>query len=101
MTSIIGTFTGYAGLGQFAEGLRNTFDTQPFHVDDVVGDATLAAAFGRFEHRVRANGRMFRSRWAVMCRFQDGKAALFRFFEDTAALEEAPECRTVCQESIA
>lgn len=97
---IYGTFSGHEGVEQFLNLLRETFDTQQFHIDHVIETPVRGAAFGRFEHRVRANGKMFRSHWALMCEFQNGKISLYRFFEDSAALEEALECRTSCKENI-
>lgn len=97
---IYGTFTGHDGVELFLTTLRDTFDTQQFHIDHVIETPEHGAAFGRFEHRVRATGKMFRSHWAVMCAFEDGKISLYRFFEDSAALEEALETRTICKERI-
>ncbi|WP_417267263.1 nuclear transport factor 2 family protein [Celeribacter baekdonensis] len=98
---LYGTFLGHQGLEDFVVGLRKAFDTQSFHLDHVIENGEIGAAFGRFEHRIRTTEKVFRSHWAVMCEFQDGKISLYRFFEDTAALEDAMGCRTHSKESIA
>lgn len=95
---LYGTFIGPEGLARFVTGLREAFDTQSFQVDHVVESEVTGAAFGRFEHRIRHTGKTFRSHWAVMCEFRQGKISLYRFFEDTAALEEAMERKTTCKE---
>jgi uncharacterized protein len=97
---LYGTTVGYAGLEVFVSNLRAAFDTQSFLVDHVIESETKGAAFGRFEHRIRATGRLFRSHWAVFCEFADGKITTYRFYEDTAALEEAMERRTECRERM-
>ncbi len=97
---IYGTYVGYQGLRDFVTGLRQCFDTQLFVIDHIVENDTLGAAFGRFDHRVRATDKPFKSRWAVMCQFEDGKISSYQFYEDTAALEEAMNCRTQNIESV-
>lgn len=98
---LYGTFIGRQGLKAFTEGLRRAFDTQMFKVDAVLENDTIGFASGRFEHRIRATDAIFRSHWALMCEFEDGRISLYRFFEDTAALEEAAGIRTQCKETVA
>lgn len=98
--SVYGAFEGYDGLVEFVSGLRAHFDTQQFHIDASLESEELGYASGRFEHRIRTTGRPFVSHWAVMCEFRDGKIALYRFYEDNAALEEAMGSRTECKEEI-
>ncbi len=70
-------------------GLGQTFDTQAFHVDRVIGAGDVAFASGSFVHLVRATGKAFRSDWALRCLIEDGKIREYRFFEDSAAYVEA------------
>lgn len=98
---LYGTFIGHDGLKVFTDGLRSAFDTQMFKVDTVLENNKIGFASGRFEHRIRATDAMFRSHWALMCEFKDGRISLYRFFEDTAALEEATGIRTQCKETVA
>ena len=97
---LYGTFTGAEGLVAFITGLRANFDTQRFHLDHVIETDQMGAGFGRFEHRIRSTGHMFRSHWAVLCHYSGGKIAQYRFYEDTAALEQAMAVQTDCVETI-
>ena len=97
---LYGVFVGHDGLEAFVGGLRAHFDTRMFKVDAVIEAGELGFAAGRFEHRIRATDRLFRSHWSVMCAFRDGRITLYRFFEDTAALEEAMGARTLCREDV-
>lgn len=97
---LYGTFVGRDGLVDFVSGLREHFDTQRFHIDASLENEDLGYASGRFEHRIRTTGLRFASHWAVMCEFREGQIALYRFYEDNAALEEAMVCRTESKEEI-
>jgi len=97
---LYGTFVGHDGLVDFVGGLRAHFDTRMFTVDAVIETDELGFAAGRFEHRIRATDRLFRSHWSVLCAFRNGRITLYRFFEDTAALEEAMGVHTLCRESV-
>lgn len=97
---IYGKRIGPDGLDAFVQSLRSAFDTQSFHVDHVFETDTTGAAFGRFEHRVKTTDKMFRSHWALQCTFEDGKMSLYRFYEDTAALEEGFAVKTQCKETV-
>lgn len=97
---LYGTFEGHDGMVDFISGLRAYFDTQHFHIDSVLESEKLGFASGRFEHRIRTTGRLFKSHWAVMCKFREGKIELYRFYEDNAALEEAMNSQTECREEI-
>ncbi len=97
---IYGARRGRDGLEDFVQSLRNAFDTQSFHVDHVMETETEGAGFGRFEHRVKTTGKMFRSHWALQCAFEDGKMSVYRFYEDSAALEESLGVQTRCIETV-
>lgn len=97
---LYGTFIGHTGLEQFALGLREAYDTQQFQIDHILENEVMGAAFGQFEHRIRATDEFFRSHWALLCEFDGAKISMYRFYEDTAALEEAIQVRTVCKERL-
>lgn len=97
---LYGTFRGATGLAAFVAGLRAVYDTQSFDVDFVLESETVGFAAGRFDHIIRDTGHHFRSHWVVMCQFEGDRIALYRFYEDTAALEEAMAVRTQCKELI-
>lgn len=97
---LYGTFIGPEGLEVFVSGLRAAYDTQSFDIDHVIETETVGAAFGRFAHRITTTDEIFRSHWGLLCTFRRGKIATYRFYEDTAALEEAFHCRTQCRETV-
>lgn len=97
---LYGAFVGASGLQEFVGGLLEHFDTQSFLIDHVIENETLGAAFGRFEHLVKPTGKTFKSHWGVLCTFESGKIASYRFYEDNAALEEAFGRQTQNRESI-
>lgn len=86
---IYGTFRGPDGMRAFVDILRSSFETELFEVDTIMEDDIRGFACGRFRHKVRMTGRLFVSNWALYAEFQDGKISLYRFHEDTAALEAA------------
>lgn len=97
---IYGTYYGPAGFEEFLSRLRTAFDTRAFHVDHILEGTDIGYASGRFEHHVRATGQLFRSHWALRCRFEGEKISEYRFYEDTAALEESLGMRSRCSEEI-
>lgn len=97
---LYGTFVGHAGLDRFIGQLRATFDTQLFVIDGELENDEVGYANGRFQHRLRANGAVLRSHWAVTCRFRDRRIVHYRFYEDTAALERAYDVRTTSHETV-
>lgn len=97
---LYGTFVGHDGLERFIGGLRRAFDTRMFVIDAAIENDDIGFASGRFEHRVRQTGALLRGHWTVMCRFKDGTITHYRFYEDTAALEEAWGVRTECRETV-
>ncbi len=86
---IYGSYAGKEGARAFVAMLGKSFDTQAFSVDGVVGEGDIAFASGRFTHRLKSTGKIFRSEWALRCVIQDGKILEYRFYEDSAAFAEA------------
>lgn len=97
---LYGTFIGHDGLHRFLAGLASAFEPQRFVIDHELESETVGFASGRFEHRLRANNRLLRSHWAVRCHFRDGKIIRYRFYEDTAALEDAFNVHTQSREDV-
>ncbi|MBT8154253.1 nuclear transport factor 2 family protein [Epibacterium ulvae] len=98
---LYGTYTGPDGFTAFFNELRRIFDTQLFEVDHTMADAARGFAAGRFIHRVRATDKLFHSHWTLYAEFTGDKLTLYRFYEDTAALEETNGVRTQSQEHVA
>lgn len=84
-----GTFTGHDGAATFFAGFAEVLEPGDFEVIAAFGDETHAALYGTLGHTVRATGRPFISDWALITRIEDGKIALYHFYEDTEALTEA------------
>jgi len=87
--SIYGTYRGQSGARTFLQNVGQSFDTQAFAVDQVVGQGEIAFAKGSFAHQLKTTRRLFVSDWALMCRVVGDKIVEFRFFEDSAALVTA------------
>ena len=98
---LYGTFVGHDGLRRFMAGLRDAFEPQLLEIDAELESTEIAFACGRFEHRVRRSGAQHRSHFAVVCHLRDHKIVHYRFFEDTAALEEAFGVHTQSLEQVA
>lgn len=96
-----GRFVGYEGLAEFVAGVQTLFDPQLFEIEAELESDEIGFATGRMEERAKATGAHFRTRWTVFCRFKDGRIVHYRFFEDTAALEEAVGVRTASRETVA
>ena len=79
--------------GRFLPGLQVVFDTQAFRIDAELESAEQGFAAGTFHHHIRQTGRDFHSARVVHCRFEGGCIRHYRFYEDTAALEEAMACQ--------
>jgi len=86
---LYGTYKGIEGVKEFLSGLENTFDTQSFSVENIIGENEIAFANGKFVHKIKTTGRLFSSSWALHAVIKDGKIYEYHFFEDSAKFEEA------------
>jgi len=86
---IYGAYIGFEGFKRLFESLKTSFDTQKFELYGITENEDTAMAHGYFEHKVRKTGKLFCSNWAMVSEFSNGKIIQCKFFEDTAALEEA------------
>jgi ketosteroid isomerase-like protein len=86
---IYGRFDGHDGVRRFIATLRELFDTERFEVRQSIQSGDIAFAYGYMQHRVRRNGQLFRSEWALYCEVRDGRIHTYKMFEDTAALAAA------------
>ena len=84
-----GTFTGHDAAAAFFAGFAEVLEPGDFNAIAAFGDESHAALYGTLRHTVRATGRPFVSDWALITRIEDGKIALYHFYEDTEALTEA------------
>lgn len=86
---LYGTYVGHEGFKQLFANLTKAFETQKFEFLGIIEENHTVMAYGYFEHIVKSTGKLFCSHWSLVATFQDGKIVECRFFEDTAALEEA------------
>ncbi len=86
---LYGTYEGHEGFKQLFANIKELFDTQKFEFLGIMEDGDKVMAHGYFEHLVRNTGKLFCSHWSLVAEFNEGKITHCRFFEDTAALEEA------------
>lgn len=86
---LYGTYVGHEGFKQLFTNLTEAFETQKFEFLGIIGENDTVMAYGYFEHIVKSTGKLFCSHWSLVATFQNGKIIVCRFFEDTAALEEA------------
>ncbi|EGY51441.1 hypothetical protein HMPREF9371_2350 [Neisseria shayeganii 871] len=85
-----GTFVGKAGAARFFGIFGETLQAGEFNTHAVFGSGHHVAMYGQLKHTARITGRPFASDWALIMRFNDdGKLALYHFYEDTARLEWA------------
>lgn len=86
---LYGTYKGIEGVKEFLTKLGNTFDTQSFSVENIIGGEGIAFANGKFVHKVKATGKLFPSDWALYAVIRDGEIYEYHFYEDSARFEEA------------
>lgn len=74
----------------FLANIARLFDTKSFVVESIMeGDANVVYANGTFTHQVKATGALFYSAWVQRCIIEDGMIKEYRFYEDSAAYEQA------------
>ena len=74
----------------FLANITNLFDTKDFQVEAIMeGEQSVVYANGTFTHKVKASGKLFYSTWVQRCIIQDGMIKEYRFYEDSAAYENA------------
>lgn len=85
-----GSHVGHEGARRFFQIFADTLEPGEFEVQVTIAQGAHVVMYGRLKHTARATGRPFASDWALIMRFNDdGKLALYHFYEDTAALEWA------------
>lgn len=85
-----GSHVGHEGARRFFQIFADTLEPGEFEVQATIAQGAHVVMYGRLKHTARATGRPFASDWALIMRFNDdGKLALYHFYEDTAALEWA------------
>lgn len=87
---IYGTHTGHAAGIDFFKNLAQIFEFGDFVIEESIVADHYIVRFGKLAHTVKQTGKVFRSLWAMIVRFNNaGEICLYRMHEDTAALEAA------------
>lgn len=78
-----GTYSGADSIvGTFVK-LRQYWHSDEFKVEDIFGDDTRVAVFGRMTYTSTVLGKTVTSPFAVFARVTDGKISYMQFMEDT------------------
>lgn len=86
---IYGTYVGKEEVPTFLTNLGNTFDTQSFSIENIIGEDNVAFANGSFVHKIKSTDKLFPSDWALYAKIEDDKILEYHFYEDSAAFEKA------------
>ncbi len=86
-----GTYRGKDGARQFFQKLGAAVEFGEFRLDGTAAGENLVMMHGYLRHTVRATGKVFASDWALAMQFSSGLMSHYRFYEDSAALQQAME----------
>lgn len=86
---LYGTYNGKQGAASFLSNFSKTFSPQEFSVQNLIGNDQVAFANGNFTHKVIATGKLFSSKWALMCIVKNEKISEYHFYEDSSAFDAA------------
>ena len=84
-----GRFEGRDGVRRFFEIADQSIDVLDQQVHDLVASGDKVVALGYEHMRVKKNGREYKSNWAHVYSFRNGKIIRFEEFIDTAELAAA------------
>lgn len=82
----IGRKTGRAAAAEFFRNLRALTEPVKFNVEDVLGSERRAVVVGDLASRLKANGRVFKTQFAIILSITDGEIVRFQFLEDSFGL---------------
>lgn len=82
----IGRKTGRAAAAEFFRNLRALTEPVKFNVEDVLGSERRAVIVGDLASRLNANGRVFKTQFAIILSIADGEIVRFQLLEDSFGL---------------
>lgn len=88
---VYGEYRGKDGVRQFFQNLGAAVEFGEFRLDGTAAGADVVMMHGYLRHTVRATGKAFASDWALAMQFSSGLMSHYRFYEDSAALQQAME----------
>lgn len=85
-----GSYRSRAEASEFLANISRLFETKSFTVESIMeGNKHVVYANGTFVHKVKATAKLFYSTWVQRCIIENGMIKEYRFYEDSAAYEEA------------
>lgn len=84
-----GTHRGREGVGNFFTIVNETWEFTSFEPREYLAAGDQVIVKGQYDARSRRTGRTAKCDWVMVWRLRNGKAAEFREYTDTAALEKA------------
>ena len=80
---------GREQVGQFFQALGGTLEFESFQPRQFIAQGDAVVVLGTERVRVRSNGRVVDTDWAMVFTLRDGKIARFRDYHDTAPMQAA------------
>ncbi|MCR9253714.1 MAG: nuclear transport factor 2 family protein [bacterium] len=85
-----GSYQTRSEAKEFLKNISDLFITKSFEVESIMsGENEVVYANGTFTHEVKATGKLFYSTWVQRCIIEEGMIKEYRFYEDSAAYEQA------------
>ncbi len=91
----IGRSRGRMAVAGFIHGLRQRLDSLKFDVTDVLANENKAVILGELASRIKANGQLIETSFALVLTIDSGKIIRYGFLEDSFAVSRAaraPQC---------
>ena len=89
LVSWIGRRKGRNGIADFIRELREQDEPIRFEIHSIVVEGEKAVTLGEFASRVKKNGKVIESEFAIEFTVQDGLIVRYRLFEDSFAVAQA------------
>jgi uncharacterized protein len=85
----IGTTRGRAAISGFIASLRSRLESIRLNVDEIVASDDRAIIVGDLVSRVKANGNVFNSAFAIILTFEGDLISRYQMLEDSFAVSRA------------
>ncbi|XPV70465.1 MAG: isochorismatase family protein [Halarcobacter sp.] len=85
---LYGTYRGKNQLTDFFKHLSDFYITEDFRVDSFASNKNEAFIKGYLKYKIKRNDSIYDTFWMAHVTIKDGKLLSYRFFKDTALLEE-------------
>ena len=85
---LYGTYKGKEDLKKFFKHLQEFYITKEFRIASYASNKNEAFIKGYLEYELIKNKQIYKTHWVANIKLKDGKIFKYRFFKDTALLEE-------------